>query len=95
VFVNHLSNGITQQNYILVKGLDLTLKFDPVYQIYRYWYVLFTQSVQERILQSLPFIAHWQAPSVVVEERIWWKYISYLYSTGFSRGALAIETHAY
>ena len=58
MFVNHLGHRIAQQNNILIKRLYLALQLDSVNQIYRNWYVLFTQCIKKRILKKLTFIAH-------------------------------------
>jgi hypothetical protein len=55
---DHLRHGITQKHHVLVKRLYLALKFDPIHQVDRHWYVLPTQGVQEWILQKLTFVVH-------------------------------------
>ena len=58
VFVNHLANGVFQQNYKLIKGLDLPLQLDAIDQINGHWNMLPAQDVQKRVLKELPFVAH-------------------------------------
>lgn len=59
VFVNHLGDGsVSQEDDVLVERFDLTLQFDAVNQINRNRNVLFTQCVQEGILQHLSFSCH-------------------------------------
>ena len=59
VFVNHLSNGIPQENYVLIERFDLTLQFNPVNQINRHRDMFTAQGVEKRVLQELTFvIAH-------------------------------------
>jgi hypothetical protein len=50
VLVNHLADSVLQQNDELVERLDRALQFDTVYQIDRNPDLLFTQSVQVRVL---------------------------------------------
>ena len=59
MFVNHLSHSIAKQNHILIERFDLTLQFDPVYEINRNRHMLATQGVEKWVLQQLTFvIAH-------------------------------------
>ncbi len=58
MLVNHLGYGIAQKNHVLVKGFDLTLQFDSIHQINCNRYMLFTQSIEEGILQKLAFVGH-------------------------------------
>ena len=56
MLVNHLGDGVTKQDYILIEGFDLTLQFDPVDEVNRNRYMLATQGVEKWILQKLAFI---------------------------------------
>ena len=58
MLVNHLRNGITKQDHILVERFYMPLQFDAVNQIDGNWDMFTTQCVQERILEKLAFIAH-------------------------------------
>ena len=58
MLVHHLGHGIAQKNHVLVKGFDLTLQFDSIHQINCNRYMLFTQSIEEGILQKLAFVGH-------------------------------------
>ena len=50
VFVHHLRHGISQQNDVLVKRLDLALLLDAVDQINGNRHMLFAQYVEKRVL---------------------------------------------
>ena len=54
--VNHLGDGVTEQNYVLIEGFDLTLQFNPIDEINRNRNMLATQGVEKWILQKLAFI---------------------------------------
>ncbi len=56
MLVNHLGDGITKQNHILIKGFDLTLQLDPIDEINRNRNMLATQGVEKWVLQKLAFI---------------------------------------
>jgi hypothetical protein len=58
MLVNHLSHGVAKKDHILVKGFNLTLKFDAIDQVNRYGHMLSAQCVQEGVLQKLTFVAH-------------------------------------
>ena len=59
VLVDHLGDCVSQQDHVLIKGLDLTLQLDAVDQINRHRYMLAAQCVEKGILQKLTFvIAH-------------------------------------
>jgi hypothetical protein len=58
VFVDHLGDCIFQQHDVLVERFDLALQLNAVDQVNRDLNVLFTQGVEERILEGLSFIAH-------------------------------------
>jgi hypothetical protein len=50
VLVDHLGDGITEQNHILVEGLDMSLELDPVDQVDGDGDVLLAQGVKEWVL---------------------------------------------
>jgi hypothetical protein len=56
MFINHLGDGVTQQNHILIERLDLALQFNPVDEIDGDRNMLATQGVEKGILQELAFI---------------------------------------
>lgn len=56
MLVNHLSDGVAQQNDVLVKRFDLALELDAIDQVNGNWNMLATELVQERILQELAFV---------------------------------------
>ena len=58
VFVDHLRHGIAQQDDVLVKGFNLPLQLDAIDEVNRHWHMLPTQSVEERVLKKLAFVAH-------------------------------------
>lgn len=58
MLVHHLGHGIAQKNHVLVKGFDLTLQFDSIHQINGNRHMLFTQSIEEGVLQKLAFVGH-------------------------------------
>jgi hypothetical protein len=58
VFVDHLGDRVSQQNNVLVEGLNLTLQLDAIYQVNGHWHMLFAQCIQEGVLQKLAFVAH-------------------------------------
>ncbi len=45
MFINHLTHCIFEQNHKLIEGLDLTLQFDPAYQVDRHWNPFFTEYI--------------------------------------------------
>ena len=45
MFINHLTHCIFEQNHKLVEGLDLTLQFDPAYQVDLHWNPFFTKHI--------------------------------------------------
>jgi hypothetical protein len=51
MLVNHLRNGVAQQNDILIKGFNIALQLNAVDQVNRYWNVFFAQGIQEGILK--------------------------------------------
>jgi hypothetical protein len=50
VLVDHLGDGITEQNHILVEGLDMSLELDPVDQVDGDRDVFLAQCVKEWVL---------------------------------------------
>jgi hypothetical protein len=58
MFVNHLGYSVSQQDNILIKGLNLTLQLDAIDQINRNGDMLSAQGIEEGILQELAFVAH-------------------------------------
>jgi len=50
VLVNHLADSVLQQDYELVKGFDLALQLDAVYQKDRNRNAFLAQSVEVRVL---------------------------------------------
>ena len=56
VFVDHLGDGVAQQDHILVEGFDLALKLDAVDEVNRHRHVFTTQSIEKRVLQELTFV---------------------------------------
>ena len=59
MLVNHLRDGITQKDYILIERFNLPLQFNPVDEINRNRNMLATQGIEKRVLQELTFvIAH-------------------------------------
>ena len=59
MFVDHLRDGVAQEDNVLIERLDLALQFDPVDEINRNRNVLSTQGIEERVLKKLTFvIAH-------------------------------------
>ena len=67
VFVDHLGDGIFEQNDVLVERLNLALQLDAVDEVNGDLNVLFAQRVQERVLEGLPFIAHFLFSEILVE----------------------------
>ena len=51
VLVDHLGDGVAQQNDVLIKGFNIALQLDAVNQVNRYGNVLFAQGIQEGILK--------------------------------------------
>ena len=58
VLVDHLRDGIAQQDDVLIERFDLALQLDAVDQIDRHGHMLFAQQIQKWILQKLAFVAH-------------------------------------
>ena len=58
MFVNHLRHRVAKQHYILIKRLYLTLQLYAVNQINGNRDVLFTQGVEEGVLEKLAFVGH-------------------------------------
>jgi hypothetical protein len=58
VLVDHLRDGIAQQDNILVERFDLPLQLDAVDKIDGNRDVFSAQGIQEWILQKLTFVAH-------------------------------------
>jgi hypothetical protein len=58
VLVDHLGDGVFQQDDILIERLDVPLKLDTVDQIDRDRDMLLAQEIQKRILQKLAFVTH-------------------------------------
>ena len=56
MLVNHLGDGVAQQNHVLIERLDLALQFNPVDEIDGHRNMLATQGVEKWILQELAFI---------------------------------------
>lgn len=56
MLVDHLGDGVAKQNYILVKGFNLTLQLDSVDEVNRNRNMLTTQGIEKWILQHLAFI---------------------------------------
>src|SRR5690606_18154842 len=54
VLVDHLADGVAQQDHELVEGLDRALELDAVDQVDRNRHAFAAQCVQERVLQGLP-----------------------------------------
>jgi uncharacterized protein (DUF2164 family) len=50
MLVHHLGDGVTQEDDVLVEGLDVALELDPVDQVDRDGDVLFAQGVEEWVL---------------------------------------------
>ena len=67
MFVDHLSDGVFKQNDVLVERLHLALQLDAIDQVDGDLNVLFAQCVQERVLEGLPFIAHFLFSEIIVE----------------------------
>lgn len=67
MLINHLSNGVLQQDHVLVERLDLTLQFDSVHKIKGDLHILLTESVQELGLQLLLFYTQF-----FVLISLWW-----------------------
>ena len=67
MFVDHLGDGIFEENNVLVERLYLTLQLDAVDKVNGDLNVLFAQRVQERVLEGLPFIAHFLFSEILVE----------------------------
>ena len=57
MLVDHLRQGVAQNNDVLVERFDLSLKLDAVDQIDRNGNMFLPQHVEERILQKLNLIA--------------------------------------
>ena len=58
MFIDHLRNGVAQQDNVLIEGLYLALKLDAIDQIDGYWNMFPAQGVEKWILQKLTFVAH-------------------------------------
>ena len=58
MLVNHLGHGVTKQHDVLVKRLDLALKFDAVHQVDGDRDMFPAKCIEERVLQELAFIGH-------------------------------------
>jgi hypothetical protein len=58
MFVDHLCHSIAQKHNVLIKRLDLALKFDAIDQVNRHRHMFFAQGIQKRVLQKLAFVAH-------------------------------------
>ena len=67
MFVDHLGDGIFKQNDILVERFHLALQLDAVDKVDGDLNVLFAQRVQERVLEGLPFIAHFLFSEILVK----------------------------
>lgn len=50
MLVNHLCDGVSKQNYVLVKRLDVTLQFNAIYQVNGYRYMFLPEKVEEWVL---------------------------------------------
>jgi len=51
VLVNHLSYGITQEDYVLIEGFNIALKLDAIDKIDGNGNMLFAQGIEEGILE--------------------------------------------
>lgn len=58
MLVDHLGHGVLQQNHVLIKGLNVSLKLDAVHKVDGHWHMLFAKQVQEGVLKKLAFVAH-------------------------------------
>lgn len=67
MFVDHLGDGVFKENDVLVERLHLALQLDAVDEVDGDLNVLFAQRVQERVLEGLPFIAHFLFSEIIVE----------------------------
>ena len=67
VLVDHLGDGVFEENDVLVERLHLALQLDAVDEVDGDLNVLFAQRVQERVLEGLPFIAHFLFSEILVE----------------------------
>jgi len=50
MLIDHLGDGVAEQDDVLVEGLDVALQFDPVDQVDRDRDVLFAQGIEEWVL---------------------------------------------
>jgi hypothetical protein len=50
VLVDHLGDGVLEQDHILVERLDLSLKLDSVHEVDRNLNVFLAQRIQEGVL---------------------------------------------
>jgi hypothetical protein len=55
VLVNHLADGILEQDDELIEGFDLPLQLDAIDEVNRNGNALFAQGVQVRLLKGLAF----------------------------------------
>src|SRR6185312_7167972 len=62
VLVHHLRHRVLEENHVLVERFDLPLELDPVHEVDRDGDMLLAQSIEERVLKQLPFVAHCSAP---------------------------------
>jgi len=67
VLVDHLGDGVLEEDDVLVERLNLALQLDTVDEVDRYLNVLFTQRVQEGVLEGLPFVAHFLFSVILVQ----------------------------
>ena len=52
MLVDHLGDCISQQQHVLVEGLDMALQFDSINEVHRYRNVLLAKQVQEGVLRE-------------------------------------------
>ena len=75
MFINHLTDGIAQQDDKLVKRFNLALQLNAVYQENRDRNALLAQDVQVRVLKGLPFgwlsngVPYWCYAAILLPER--------------------------
>jgi hypothetical protein len=61
MFIDHLTDAVSQQDDELIERIDMSLQLDAVHQIDRDWDALFAQGVQKWVLQRLA-TGHGRAP---------------------------------
>ena len=55
VLVHHLSDRVSKQNDILIKGLNVPLQFDAIDEVDRDRDMFLAKKVEERVLKKLAF----------------------------------------